>query len=160
MKKNNSLPFDLSSHDDYSEMRNQLRTFILPRILANGKPSKSVRKLVTVQLFDKGMEGVSVEKGADKVSRYYMIYSRFAKLTYLTQKSTKLPGDVDKSKTKLVEDKFFEKKKRVIEQLMEHWSCETHSLPDKAALCWTPEPHGPCYPITQSNINFGFQHCL
>lgn len=81
-EKNNSLPFDLSSHDDYNEMRNQLRTFILPRILANGKPSKSVRKLVTVQLFNKGMEGVSVEKGADKVSRYYMIYQSLCE-TYI-----------------------------------------------------------------------------
>lgn len=45
----------------------------------------------------------------------------------------------------------------VIEQLMEHWRCETHSLPDKPALCWTlieQRPHGNCYPITQSNINF------
>lgn len=59
-EKNNSLPFDLRSHDDYDEMRDQLRPHILPRILANGKRSKSIRKLVVVQLFNRGMEG---EKG-------------------------------------------------------------------------------------------------
>ena len=66
-EKNNSLPFDLRSHDDYDEMRDQLRPLIVPRILANGKRSKSVRKLVVVQLFNRGMEGVSGEKGV-KVS--------------------------------------------------------------------------------------------
>ena len=59
-EKNNSLPFDLRSHDDYDEMRDQLRPHILPRILANGKHLKSIRKLVVVQLFNRGMEG---EKG-------------------------------------------------------------------------------------------------
>ena len=59
-EKNNSLPFDLLSHDDYDEMHDQLRPHILPRILANGKRSKSIRKLVVVQLFNRGMEG---EKG-------------------------------------------------------------------------------------------------
>ena len=69
-EKNNSLPFDLRSHEDYDGMRDQLRPFVVPKILANGKPSKSVRKLVTVQLFNKDMEGpgVSGEKGV-KVSR-------------------------------------------------------------------------------------------
>lgn len=55
----NSLPFDLCSHDDYTEMCDQLRPFVIPKILSNGKPSKSVRKQVVVQLFCKGMEGVS-----------------------------------------------------------------------------------------------------
>jgi hypothetical protein len=71
-EKSNSLPFDLASLDDYTEMCNQLRPFVIPKILASGKPSKSARKLVTVQLFDKGMEGVpaSGEKGVMvKVSR-------------------------------------------------------------------------------------------
>ena len=63
----NSLPFDLCSLDDYVEMCNQLRPHIVPRILSNGKPSKSARKLVVVQLFNRGMEGVSREKGV-KVS--------------------------------------------------------------------------------------------
>ena len=69
MKKNNSLPFDLRSDDDYDEMRNQLRPFIVPKILASGKRSKSVRKLVVVQLFNRGIEGVSGGKGA-KVSSH------------------------------------------------------------------------------------------
>ena len=59
----NSLPFDLHSHDDYIEMHDQLRPLIVPKILSNGKPSKSISKLVVVQLFCKGMEGVSGEKG-------------------------------------------------------------------------------------------------
>jgi hypothetical protein len=66
-KKNNALPFDLLSHDDYIGMRSLLRPFILPKILSSGKVSKTIRKLVVVQLFDKGMEGVSGEKGV-KVS--------------------------------------------------------------------------------------------
>lgn len=71
-EKSNSLPFDLVSLDDYNEMRDQLKPFVVPKILASGKPSKSARKLVTVQLFDKGTEGVpaSGEKGV-KVSRDY-----------------------------------------------------------------------------------------
>jgi hypothetical protein len=68
-EKSRALPFDLVSLNDYNEMQDQLRPFVVPKILANGKPSKSARKLVTVQLFDKGMEGVSAsgEKGV-KVS--------------------------------------------------------------------------------------------
>jgi hypothetical protein len=75
-EKNNSLPFDLRSHDDYIEMCDQLRPFVIPRILANGKRSKTVRKLVTVQLFNnlKGMEEVSGEKGV-KVSSYITVTS-------------------------------------------------------------------------------------
>jgi hypothetical protein len=73
-EKSNSLPFDLVSLDDYVEMCNQLKPFVVPKILASGKPSKSARKLVTVQLFDKGMEGVTASgenlKGVTvKVSR-------------------------------------------------------------------------------------------
>lgn len=30
-KKNNALPFDLHSHDDYVEMLNQLRPFVVPK---------------------------------------------------------------------------------------------------------------------------------
>ncbi len=67
-EKNNSLPFDLRSHDEYVDMRDKLQPFVIPKILANGKPSKSVRKLVTVQLFNRGLEGVSGEKGT-KVSK-------------------------------------------------------------------------------------------
>ena len=61
-EKNNSLPFNLDSHDDYVGMCGQLRPFVVPRILSNGKPSKSVRKLVVVQLFNKSMEQVSDDK--------------------------------------------------------------------------------------------------
>ena len=71
------------------------------------------------------------------------------------QKSAKSPANTDTPTTK--QDELFEKKKAIIEQLTEHWSCQTHSLPDKPALCWMPieqRPHGNCYPITQSNINF------
>jgi hypothetical protein len=67
-EKNNSLPFDLRSHEEYIDMRDKLQPFVVPKILANGKPSKTVRKLVTVQLFNRGMEGVSGEKGT-KVSK-------------------------------------------------------------------------------------------
>lgn len=62
-EKNNLPPFDLHSQDDFIEMCDQLRPFVVPRILANGMPSKSIRKLVTVQLFNKGMEEESREKG-------------------------------------------------------------------------------------------------
>jgi hypothetical protein len=76
-EKQNLLPFDLNSHDAYVEMRDQLRPFVVPKILANGKPSKSIRKLVTVQLFNKGAEGdgVSGGKGA-KVRRSLMLQWR------------------------------------------------------------------------------------
>jgi hypothetical protein len=72
-EKSNSLPCDLVSPNDYNEMREQLKPFVVPKILASGKPSKSARKLVTVQLFDKNMEleaatAASVEKSV-KVSR-------------------------------------------------------------------------------------------
>src|ERR1700730_488844 len=56
-EKQNLLPFDLDSHDGYVEMHDQLRPFIVTKVLANRKPSKTVRKLVTVQLFNKGAEG-------------------------------------------------------------------------------------------------------
>lgn len=72
-EKSNSLPFDLVSLTDYDEMRDKLKPFVIPKILANGKPSKSARKLVIVQLFDKGMEGVPQAAGGEKivkVSRY------------------------------------------------------------------------------------------
>jgi len=153
-EKTNSLPFDLRSYDDYDEMRDQLRPFILPRILANGKRSKTVRKLVIVQLFNRGMEEVSGEKGV-KVSGYITVTSIACNLSMLIQKSIKASRDVDTPTSK--QDELFEKKKTIIEQLTMHWRCEIHSLPDKPALCWIPiekRPHGDCHPITQSNINF------
>lgn len=69
-KSRNSLPFDLVSLEDYHGMCDKLKPFMVPKILASGKPSKSARKLVTVQVFNKDMEGVpaSGEKGV-KVSR-------------------------------------------------------------------------------------------
>lgn len=76
-------------------------------------------------------------------------------LYLLTQKSLKAPSDAGTIATK--EDEAFDKKKVVIEQLTNYWRCEIHSLPDKAVACWKPieqRPHGDCYPITQSNINF------
>ena len=75
-EKSNSLPFDLLSLEDYHGMCDQLRPLVVPKILASGKPSKSARKLVMVQLFDKGMEGVPAggEKGV-KVSRYITVAS-------------------------------------------------------------------------------------
>jgi len=65
-KKQNLLPFNLNSHNAYVEMHDQLRSFIVPKILVNGKPLKTVRKLVMVQLFNKGAkgDGVSGGKGA------------------------------------------------------------------------------------------------
>lgn len=68
-EKNNSLPYDLHSHDDYDAMRDQLRPFIVPKILASGRVSKTVRKLVMVQLFNRGLDS---EPGV-KVSRYYLL---------------------------------------------------------------------------------------
>jgi hypothetical protein len=62
-EKSNSLPFELVSLDDYHGMRDQLKPLIVPKILASGKPSKTARKLVMVQLFDKGMEGVVPASG-------------------------------------------------------------------------------------------------
>lgn len=74
-EKGNALPFDLVSLNDYNEMRDQLKPFVVPKILASGKPSKSARKLVMVQLFDKG-EGVPAgsEKGV-KVTRKITVAS-------------------------------------------------------------------------------------
>ena len=40
-EKNNSLFFNLDSHDDYIGMCGQLRPFVVLRIFSNGKPSKS-----------------------------------------------------------------------------------------------------------------------
>ena len=94
-EKSNALPFDLVSLNDYNEMHNQLKPFVVPKILASGKPSKSARKLVMVQLFDKG-EGVpaSSEKGV-KVTRQIFVASIWATHLYLlTQKTSKAPGDV------------------------------------------------------------------
>ena len=61
-------PFDLRLDADYCGMRDILRPLVVPRILANGKPSKSVRKLVTVRLFNRDGEAVTGEKGV-KVSK-------------------------------------------------------------------------------------------
>jgi hypothetical protein len=62
-EKQNFLPFDFDSHIAYVEMHDQLRSFIVPKILVNGKPSKTVRKLVMVQLFNKDAEGDGVSGG-------------------------------------------------------------------------------------------------
>ena len=78
-EKNNALPFDLCSHQDYDEMRDQLKPLILPKILASGEVSKRVRKVVVVQLFNRGMEGARGKKGT-KVSDQYSIL----KLSYLS----------------------------------------------------------------------------
>jgi hypothetical protein len=117
-KKTNSLPFDLCSYDDYDEIRDQLRPFIVPRILANGKHSKSARKLVMVQLFNRDMERISGKK-AGKVSGYITVTSIACNLSILIQKSTKPPGDINTATSK--QDELFEKKKTVIKQLTMHW---------------------------------------
>ena len=57
-EKSNVLPFDLVSIEDYHDMCDRLRCLVGPKILASGKPSKTPRKLVTVQLFNKSMEGI------------------------------------------------------------------------------------------------------
>jgi hypothetical protein len=64
-EKGNVLPFDLVSLEDYHDMCDQLKVLVGPKILASGKPSKTPRKLVMVQVFDKSMEGIlaSGEKG-------------------------------------------------------------------------------------------------
>ena len=75
------------------------------------------------------------------------------------QKSVKSPANIDAPVNKQGEP--FKKKKVIIEQLTEHWSCEIHSLPDKPALCWTPivqRPHSNCYPIT-SNVTAWPESC-
>ena len=81
-EKANTLPFDLVSLDDYNEMRSQLKPLVVPKILASGKYSKSARKLITVQLFDKGMEGMpaSGEKGI-KVSGFITVSSIMGNLS-------------------------------------------------------------------------------
>ena len=98
-EKTNSLPFNLHSYDDYDERRDQLRPFIVPRILANEKCSKSARKLVMVQLFNRDMEGISGGK-AGKVSGYITVTSIVCNLSILIQKSTKPPGDINTATSK------------------------------------------------------------
>lgn len=154
-EKNNSLPFDLHTHDEYTVMRDQLRPLVVPKVLSNGKLSKSVRKPVSVQLFNKGTQagGVFIEKGI-KVSTVTTVAELIIYIL-LIQKSSKPPGNVDASQQKV--DEHLEKKISIIEQLTKYWRCEVHSLPDKPALCWIPtdqRPYGNCYPITQNNINF------
>ena len=93
-EKSNLLPFDLVSLEDYQEMCDQLRPLVVPKILANGKPSKSARKLVTVQLFDKGTEGrgpASGEKGI-KVSSIILQYKSIFIYIYCHRSPRKLPA--------------------------------------------------------------------
>jgi hypothetical protein len=155
-EKPNSLLFHLNSHDAYVKMCDQLRPFVVPKILANRNPSKAIRKLIMVQLFNKDAKGDGVSgRKAAKVRRSLSVQQQATYLYLLMQKSAKSPANTDALMTK--QDEIFEKKKVVIEQLTEHRSSKIHSLPDKPALCWTPIkqwPHGNCYPITQSNINF------
>ena len=68
-ERSNSLPFDLISLEDYHDMCDKLKPFVIPKILASGKPSKSARKLVTVQVFHKDMEGVPASGKGAKVSQ-------------------------------------------------------------------------------------------
>jgi hypothetical protein len=81
-EKQNSLLFDLNLDDAYVEMRDQLRPFIVPKILANGKPSKISRKLVTVQLFDKGTKGDEVSGGKGAKVRISSILQQQATYIY------------------------------------------------------------------------------
>ena len=148
-EKSNALPFYLVSLEDYHAMCDQLKPLVVPKILASGKPSKTPRKLVMVQLFDKEGLPASAEKGIKASNLRFDIGNLFI---LLMQKSSKAPGNVEVSATK--QDELFEKKKEVIQQLTDRWSCEIHSLPDKPSLWWKPVDPGECYPITQSNINF------
>ena len=40
-ENSNALPFDLVLINDYNKMRDQLKPFVVPKILASGKPLKS-----------------------------------------------------------------------------------------------------------------------
>jgi hypothetical protein len=72
-EKSNVLPFDLVSLEDYHDMCDQLKLLVGPKILANGKPSKTPRKKIMVQIFDKSMEGklASGEKGIKASNIYF-----------------------------------------------------------------------------------------
>ena len=89
----------------------------------------------------------------DKGERQPFLHLNLVTLRYLLQ-NTKAPSSTD---TLLTPQEIFAKKKVLIMQLMEQWSCDIHSLPNKPDICWTPngqKSHSICYPITQSNINF------
>jgi hypothetical protein len=51
-------------------------------------------------------------------------------------------------------DIFHEKRCAARKAITEVFSCATHSLPDKPALCWKDPGQNLCYPITESNLNF------
>jgi hypothetical protein len=82
-EKPNSLPFDLVSLDDYKEMRDHLRPFVVPKILASGKVSKSVRKVVMVHIFAKGTENLPASGEKGKVSGRYCCCFDSKQLIYI-----------------------------------------------------------------------------
>ena len=75
----------------------------------------------------------------------------------MLQTTSKLPttaSNVPSTKA----DELHDRRKCIAAEITELWTCLTHSLPDKPALCWrapTPngQPAGPCYLITLSNVN-------
>jgi hypothetical protein len=115
------------THDEYTVMRDQLRPLIVPKVLSNGKLSKSVRKPVSIQLFNKGTQagGVFIEKGI-KVSTVTTVAELIIYIL-LIQKSSKPPGNVDASQQKV--DEHLEKKIAIIKQLTKYWRCEVGFQP-------------------------------
>ena len=52
-----SLPFDLNSHASFGSMHDKLEPLVVQPLLKNGKRSTCKMKIVTVKLFNKGVEG-------------------------------------------------------------------------------------------------------
>jgi hypothetical protein len=61
-------------------------------------------------------------------------------------------GDTDKRKAEGQE--FHEKKVATRKAITNEFSCDIHSLPDKAALCWKDPVQRMCYPISETNLNY------
>ena len=50
-------------------------------------------------------------------------------------------------------DEFHEKMKAAWVAITQAFTCVTHSLPDKPAVCWKEPIQGLCYPVTENNLN-------
>ncbi|KAI9508611.1 hypothetical protein F5148DRAFT_1148903 [Russula earlei] len=133
-----SLPLDLTTLEHFDTMIALLQPLVVPPCLQNGKRSTRKMKEVKVVVTNRDDELPSTD------SRHQI------------KKSTKfgsVPSDSNVDRQRSKGKLFHENKVEAQKTILNAFSCDIHSLPDKPTLCWKDLVQHLCYPITESHLN-------
>ena len=148
-----SLPFDLSNSDALQVLVDMVRRVITPPCLANGKPSKRLRKAPTIQVTNKSDQQMPLSM--DKVRLYTQSDGADRNADVCLQASgLKLRTNNFEPPKKTAAEEQHERRKQIRQDIINENQCKVHSLPDKPVVCWSPVMDGDCYPVMETNLNY------